>query len=119
MKCLVIVAHGSRRLASNEEVEILGGKVALQLPDDFDAVKVAFLELATPSIEAAIDDCYENGASELLVLPYFLSAGNHVASDVPNEVEKAMVKWPDKKVKIAPHIGSLDPMVDLIISVCD
>jgi sirohydrochlorin ferrochelatase len=119
MKCLLIVAHGSRRQASNEEVKTLAGRVAQRLPNGFSAVKVAFLELATPSIETAIDSCYEEGASELLVLPYFLSAGTHVASDVPSEVEKAMVKWSDKKIKIAPHIGSLDRMIDLIVSVCD
>lgn len=119
MKCLVIVAHGSRRQASNEEVKTLAGKVEKQLPKGFSGVKVAFLELATPSIETAIDSCYEEGASELLVLPYFLSAGTHVASDVPSEVEKAMVKWPDKKIEIVQHIGSLDPMIDLIVSVCD
>lgn len=118
MKCLVIVAHGSRRQASNEEVEVLANKVAQRLPGGFGGVKVAFLELASPSIEAAIDSCYEEGASELLVLPYFLSEGTHVAKDVPSEVAKAMDKWPDKKIEIVPHIGSLDSMTDLIISVC-
>ncbi|UZE96808.1 sirohydrochlorin chelatase [Alkalimarinus alittae] len=118
MKYLIVVAHGSRRQASNEEVEVLADKVAKKLPTDFSAVKVAFLELASPSIEEAIDNCYEEGASEVLIVPYFLSAGTHVATDVPNEVEKTMAKWPDKKIEIAPHIGSLDPMVDLIISVC-
>lgn len=118
MKYLVVVAHGSRRKASNEEVEILAGKVAAKLPDNFSAVKVAFLELASPSIEATIDGCYQEGASEVLVLPYFLSAGTHVAKDVPYEVAKTMDKWPDKKIEIAPHIGSLDSMVDLVLSVC-
>ena len=119
MKYLLIVAHGSRRQASNEEVNALASRVEKQLPSGFSGVKAAFLELASPSIEMAIDACYEEGASELLVLPYFLSAGTHVAKDVPSEVAKAMDKWPDKKVEIASHIGSLDPMIDLITSVCE
>lgn len=119
MKYLLLVAHGSRRQASNEEVIALASKVEQQLPSGFSGVKAAFLELASPSIEMAIDACYEKGVSELLVLPYFLSAGTHVAKDVPSEVAKAMDKWPDKKVEIAPHIGSLDPMIDLIVSVCN
>jgi sirohydrochlorin ferrochelatase len=118
MKTLVLVAHGSRRQASNEEVKVLAARVEKHLPSGFSGVKVAFLELASPSIEAAIDSGYEEGASELLVLPYFLSAGTHVAKDVPSEVAKAMDKWPDKKIDIVPHIGSLDSMIDLILSVC-
>lgn len=118
MKCLVVVAHGSRRQASNEEVVTLAEKLAKQLPEGFSDVKVAFLELATPSIESTIDLCYTEGASEVLVVPYFLSAGTHVAVDVPHEVEKAMAKWPNKTINITPHIGSLDPMVGLILSVC-
>ncbi|MFD2231313.1 sirohydrochlorin chelatase [Alkalimarinus sediminis] len=118
MKSLVIVAHGSRRQASNEEVKVLAAKVEQHLPSGFSGVKVAFLELASPSIEATIDACYEEGASEVVVLPYFLSEGTHVAKDVPSEVGKAMDKWPDKKIDIVPHIGSLDSMIDLILSVC-
>ncbi len=119
MKCLVIVAHGSRRQASNEEVKMLAAKVEKNLPEGFSGVEIAFLELASPSIEEAIDGCYKAGASELLVLPYFLSAGTHVAKDVPHEVAKAMDKWPDKSIDIVPHIGSLDSMTKLILSVCD
>ena len=118
MKTLVLVAHGSRRQASNEEVKVLAEKIEKHLPEGFSGVTVAFLELASPSIEVAIDSSYQAGATELLVLPYFLSAGTHVAKDVPHEVAKAMDKWPDKQVDIVPHIGSLDAMIDLILSVC-
>ncbi len=114
MKYLLIIAHGSRREASNEEVKILARKVAQTLPDDVNHVNVAFLELASPSIGEAIDDCFNSGATELVVLPFFLSAGRHVVTDIPSEVERAMRNWPGKKLTMLGHIGSMDAIINLI-----
>lgn len=111
---MLIIAHGSRRAASNEDVKILAGKVAehLQLPDD--AVQAAFLELATPSINEAIDACFQRGTHEITVLPYFLSPGTHVVNDVPAAIAEAQRKWPDKIITVLPHIGAAEAMIALI-----
>ena len=47
-----------------------------------------FLELAEPSIPDGIQRCIDAGATEVVVVPYFLSAGRHVSEDIPAEVEK-------------------------------
>ncbi len=116
MKRLLIVAHGSRRGASNDEVRVLAQRVAehLQLPAN--NVQVAFLELALPSIETALDECFNNGTDEVSVLPYFLSSGTHVVNDVPREIAAAQAKWPDKTIKVLPHIGAAETMISLISS---
>lgn len=114
MKQLLIVAHGSRREASNEEVRVLAGQVAEHLQVPADKVQVAFLELALPSIETALDNCFKQGVHEVSVLPYFLSSGNHVVSDVPREIAAVQSKWPDKVIKVLPHIGAADSMINLI-----
>ena len=114
MQQLLIVAHGSRRAASNEEVRVLAEKVAahLQLPSD--TVQVAFLELALPSIQSALDDCFNNGSTSVSVVPYFLASGSHVVSDVPREIEAAQAKWPNKTINLLPHIGAAESMVGVI-----
>lgn len=114
MNQLLIVAHGSRREASNEEVRVLASQVAKHLQVPADQVQVAFLELALPSIETALDDCFKQGVNEVSVLPYFLSSGNHVVSDVPREIAAVQTKWPDKVIKVLPHIGAADNMINLI-----
>ncbi|MFT6221352.1 MAG: sirohydrochlorin ferrochelatase [Candidatus Endobugula sp.] len=118
MKILLIVAHGSRRQKSNQEIALLAQKIDRVRPGDYDAVKFAFLELAEPSIETAMGNSFENGAREIVILPYFLSAGNHVAEDVPLAVEQTMEKWPQKTTTTLPHIGSMELMIELIVSAC-
>lgn len=114
MKQLLIVAHGSRRESSNDEVKRLAVKVADNLQLSREQVSVAFLELTSPSILLALDNCFSEGCEEVLVLPYFLSSGNHVVKDLPEEISNALLKWPNKEITILPHIGASDAMVSLI-----
>lgn len=114
MKQLLIVAHGSRRDASNDEVRVLASKVAERLQIPAQQVQVAFLELALPSIATALNQCFERGINEVSVLPYFLASGSHVVSDVPREIAAVQQQWPDKVIQILPHIGAADSMISLI-----
>jgi sirohydrochlorin ferrochelatase len=116
MKQLLIVAHGSRREASNEEVRVLAAQVAKHLQLSADKVQVAFLELAAPSLATALNDCFTRGVNEVSVLPYFLSSGTHVINDVPREIAAVQTTWPDKVIKVLPHIGAAHSMVNLIAS---
>lgn len=104
MKYLLLVAHGSRREASNDEVRQLAAKMN-SLEHDFDAVGSAFLELAAPLIPDGIRQAITEGANEVVVLPYFLSAGRHVVTDVPAEVDSVRSEFPDAKISIAPYLG--------------
>jgi sirohydrochlorin ferrochelatase len=114
MKHLLIAAHGSRREASNEELKQLGIKVSAMLGVANHQVDVAFLELAAPSIENVLLGLFNNHVKEVIVLPYFLSAGNHVVRDIPEEISKVLVQWPDNKITLLPHVGALDSMVGAI-----
>ncbi|MEC9314794.1 MAG: CbiX/SirB N-terminal domain-containing protein, partial [Pseudomonadota bacterium] len=78
MKALLIVAHGSRRQASNQEVIALAEQLRNSQQTDFDLVEAAFLELADPSIPEGIAQCVSQGANEVIVFPYFLNSGRHV-----------------------------------------
>ena len=115
MKSLLLVAHGSRVASSNDEIKALSDKLSNQLSGtSFDYVTCAFLELATPGIPEGIDLCAQAGATEILVLPYFLSAGRHINEDVPGEVEKCRHKYPNVKIHICDYIGRTDGMVSLL-----
>jgi|TARA_B110000285_G_scaffold122576_1_gene138556 sirohydrochlorin ferrochelatase len=119
MKQLLIAAHGSRRTSSNDELKLLVEKVSANLGETFDGVKVAFLEFASPSIERALVDLFNSQTREIVVLPYFLSAGNHVVNDIPREIQKALDQWPDKTITVLPHIGALDAMAGVIVEACN
>ena len=72
------------------------------------------MEFASPSIENTLVELFNDNVTEVIVLPYFLSAGNHVVRDIPEEINKVLAQWPNKKITLLPHIGTLDSMVGSI-----
>jgi sirohydrochlorin ferrochelatase len=115
MKSLLVIAHGSRREASNDEIRELTERITEKAGANFDLIVPAFLELAEPSIPEGIKICAEKGATEILVMPYFLSAGRHVAEDIPGEVDSVRDHYPDVNIRILPYLGSLEVIPDIMI----
>lgn len=115
MKSLLLVAHGSRREASNQEVAALSQRVMQNTDTSFDIVEYAFLEIARPSIEEGLRTCIEAGAREIVVFPYFLAAGRHVVADIPNDVAPVEAEHPEVSITIAPHLGESALLVDAIL----
>ena len=116
MKALVVVAHGSRRAASNEEVSELACQLAALVGDEYRLVSVGFLELAAPLIPDSLEKVIAQGATEISVFPYFLSAGRHIVTDVPNEVKIVQDKHPDIEIKMLTHLGALPGLKNFIAS---
>ena len=115
MHVLMLVAHGSRREESNLEIESLAKKIALFKVKEFEVVMPAFLEFAKPSIPEAIDNCTVIGATKVTILPYFLSAGVHIAKDIPSEVEKGAQKNPNLNIEISNYFGSRDEIAEILV----
>lgn len=115
MKGLVLVAHGSRRKQSNDEVVELAKQLQQRCQNQFACVHPGFLELAEPSIPGGIQLCIDAGATEVTVLPYFLNSGRHVIEDIPKFVEEARQANPNSTIRIAQHAGASEMMMDLLI----
>ena len=115
MKSLLVIAHGSRRNSSNDEVRRLVERIAENSRSIFDDVSAAFLELAEPSIPDGLEQAIERGAKEVVVFPYFLAAGRHVVEDIPAEVDPVINKYPHVNVRIASHLGHSHALPDIII----
>ena len=114
-KALIVVSHGSRREASNEELRQLVQQLSTHRENSFEDVSAAFLELAEPSIPDGIMAAIERGADEVTVLPFFLSAGRHVTQDIPVEVDKARRQKPHAVIRIAPYIGRAPEMAEIVL----
>lgn len=112
---LLIIAHGSRRQASNDEVRQLGRRVAALDRTGIDAVHVAFLELAEPSIPEGLAACLAEGAREIVVFPYFLAAGTHVVGDIPEAIAAFQAEHPEVRIHLTRHLGASDVLPRAIL----
>jgi sirohydrochlorin ferrochelatase len=115
MKALLVISHGSRRTASNEEVFRLTDDLRENFDAELSEVACAFLEITEPKVQSAIDELAAAGATEILVFPHFLAAGLHVARDIPRELETAGARHPGITFTLLPHLGALPGLSGLIL----
>lgn len=117
LPALLLVAHGSRRQASNEEIKALTAALSKCLHHHFSCISCVFLELAEPSIPQGIDSCVAGGANRILILPYFLAAGTHIATDIPAAIAEKKKQYPQVHIEISEYCGQSDKMIELLSAI--
>ena len=110
---VLVVDHGSRRAASNEQLEVLSGRVAALLPET--TVRAAHMELAEPTIAQGVDSLVAEGCGELVILLCFFADGRHVSEDIPALVAEATARHPDLKWRIGEPLGPHDDLARLLL----
>ncbi len=135
MNALIIVAHGSRRKESAQQVAALCQKLSKKVgilsdqnrsgqnrsgqnkfgPKNFDLVVPAFLQFSSPLLEEVIEDLVQRGIRKIIVFPFFIAAGSHLLKDIPESVEKAGNAHPGVDFTITRHLGVIDSIEDIIL----
>jgi sirohydrochlorin ferrochelatase len=119
LKTVIVAAHGSRQKASAAEVAALAQKMDHKVKTDgshgVEQVVHAFLQFCEPSLETVIQKLVDSGVDEIVIFPFFISAGSHVQTDIPQAVETARQRYPDVRFHITRHLGILDAVEDLIL----
>jgi len=119
VKALLLVAHGSRRAESNEEIAALANRMSERASGRFDIVEHAFLELAEPYIPDGIELCLQKGAQSVSVLPYFLARGTHVVVDIPEQVAIKQKEYPHMDIHITPYLGTVEELPDVLLKLAE
>lgn len=111
---IVLFGHGSRNPAWAGPFLALREEVMRQQPDAL--VSLGFLELMEPSLPSAIASLAESGADEIVIVPIFIAAGNHVREDLPRLAADAMQAHPGLQVRMAPSLGEAPEMLAAMAS---
>ena len=95
---VIIVDHGSRRSESNHLLEELASRFAARFAEAFDIVEPAHMELAEPTIATAYARCAAQGATRVVVCPFFLGPGKHWTEDIPRLTAAAARQFPQQSI---------------------
>ncbi|MBI1345653.1 cobalamin biosynthesis protein CbiX [bacterium] len=111
---VLLMAHGSRRAAANNDLQTLADLILQR--GLYPIVEVSYLELTEPSIPNGGANCVAKGATRVLMLPYFLSAGVHVANDLREFQQQLTANLPGVEFVLCPHLGLHPLMVELVLA---
>ena len=108
---LLMIGHGTKD--SEGRQAFLDFAKAYQALDTSRPVLPCFLELTGPTIQEGVDQCVEQGYTELSVLPILLFAARHNKFDVTNELDRARARHPQVKFFYGRHFGITPGIIDL------
>jgi len=114
---ILLIAHGSRRAEANADLLHVAAAIRGQRPEAI--VVPSYLELADPDIPAGAASCVEQGATEVRMLPYFLSAGSHVTRDLERYREQFSEKHSGVEFVLCPPMGLHPLMIDVLLDRLD
>lgn len=109
---ILIVDHGSRRAQSNAMIHSFVDM--FKQKTGHANVEPAHMELASPTIKEAFDKCISQGASRVIIAPYFLSPGRHWDKDIPALAAEAAKEHQNVFYIVTAPIGLHDLMVDIL-----
>lgn len=127
-KVLVVVSHGSKRKASNQEFQTFINDLnklnartkekldseSTEFKDLYTKIEGAHLEFADPQLEAVIQTQIKNGYQNIEILPLFIFAGYHVLEDIPTRMEKLKDNYQQLSYKILSHPAANSNFTDYI-----
>lgn len=99
---LLLVGHGSRNPAGNDEIERFAAQWRQRHPTW--RIEVCFIEYADVLLAEGLDRAAA-GARHVLVLPFILNAAGHVKMELPAAVDAARARHPHVDFAVARHLG--------------
>jgi sirohydrochlorin ferrochelatase len=100
---LLLVDHGSRFQAANAMLADVA-KMVRELTG-LEKVYACHMELAEPTIAEGFEACVKDGATAVVVHPYFLAPGRHSTTDIPRMVAEAAQAFPGVEYCVTEPLG--------------
>jgi sirohydrochlorin ferrochelatase len=110
---ILLIAHGSRRQSANDDLHELAARMAAL--GTYPIVEACFLELSEPDIPTAGQKCVSRGASRVLLIPYFLSAGVHLRRDLTTARDELRRLHPSVDFRLGAALGP-HPLLDELVA---
>jgi sirohydrochlorin ferrochelatase len=109
---ILLIAHGSREQSANDDLTLLVKRLAAG--GDHPIVEGCFLELAEPDLPAGGARCVALGATRVLMIPYFLSAGVHLRRDLTAARDELSRRHPGIEFHLGPPLGPHPLLEELV-----
>jgi sirohydrochlorin ferrochelatase len=110
---VLLIAHGSREHGANSDLHDLAGRI--RDSGAYPIVEPCFLELAEPDIPTGGQRCITQGATHVLMVPYFLSAGIHLRRDLTAARAELSRRHPGVEFRLGAPLGP-HPLLDSLVT---
>jgi sirohydrochlorin ferrochelatase len=110
---VAVFAHGSSVESANEEVRSVAKSIA-QDPD-FPLTVTCFLDGGKPDLPTAVTQLLGQGATQILIVPYFLTTGLHLKRDLPELIRQIEANHPDLPIAVTPPLDGHPALGEILL----
>ncbi len=100
---LLIIGHGTRDERGIRDFLDVVGQVQALMPDE--PVQPGFLEFASPTIAAGVEQLASQGVRQIRAMPLLLFAAKHVHRDIPEILAASRLREPALEIQQLSHLG--------------
>lgn len=113
MENTVFISHGSRsEHGNNVFVSFIDTVISTAKSTN---ASYGFLENARPTIFEAVEACILKGASSVTVVPVLLLPGIHANVDIPEELERVRLKYPEIEIFYGQPLGVNETILEIVL----
>lgn len=111
-EAIILLGHGSRVPDAGRNME----KVASGLKEKYayEIVEVCYMSRLGPHFPEIFKKCVDQGAQQVMVVPYFLHDGLHLVLDIPSMMQKIARQYPGVRLVMGENLGFDAVLVDLV-----
>ncbi len=111
-KAIIILGHGSRVPdASYAMQEVAKG---IQDKHGYSIIEICYMSRLGPHFDETFDKCVERGATEVILVPYFLHEGLHMKVDIPTMMQCATERHPRIRLVLGKPLGYDEVLIELV-----
>mgnify|MGYP002636059206 CR=1 FL=1 len=110
---VILIDHGSRQSAANQM--LLDVVKVFKKTTDTTIVEPAHMELASPTLDEAFAACVKQGATEIVIHPYFLAPGRHSTQDIPRMAAQVAQRFPQTPYRVTDPLGVDSRIAEVIL----
>ena len=110
-RAIVFFAHGSRDPLWQAPMHAIAERA--QTLDPARIVRLAYLELCTPSLPDVVAQLANSGVAECAIMPLFLGMGRHAREDLPALLDQLRSAHPGMKFDLLPALGEDSRLIEL------
>lgn len=114
---VILFGHGARDARWAEPFERLAEKLRASCAPGT-TVGLAFLELMSPDLPAAIAEQAAAGCTSVTVVPVFVGIGGHIRRDLPAVLDRCRATHPNVEIRCAAPVGEDDGVLDALAQYC-
>jgi len=96
---IILFSHGSLLCGAGENLRAVAQRMRER--GDAPIVEIGYLNYSEPPFEAAFARCVEQGATRIIVAPYFLVAGYFVTKSLTPKIAAMQARHPQIEVRVA------------------